>query len=738
MHRHVLASLCLFLSLVLAACGGGSGSDSSGSSTPTSTVSSNVVKGIIDNGIIKAWRWENGAYVQVGSAATDVTGHYSLSLSDHAQGLVRLDLTISTDPANPTRMRCDAAKCGNAAFGDWVTLTTNPGLSTWAKVAADGTVTVMPMTPVSTLLVRYAEAVGGHLDADTVSFAEQRIASLLNMSTDDLLAVPGDLTSVVWVNAASNKALKLTLLAAAFADIANGQGKDVSAIINDYATAFNDNNGRLLQAGDTGVATLGNLLQSAINSGVLSHSPANADWEQTLTTLQSNVLSALPAGATFDSGKLLTALGPMGDDIRSVITASGKNNLEELVTSELAQFGWLASKDTAGVAGVAVQTVVYAVMGSTALGAIPPQYLAFVPSLSVVAASDGGGLDVVLFPPTKTMTIKGTTPDGMVVDLTLTLTALNAGSHANPFSFSAVGTVTNANVKATINGTLTIDPTTTDLSPLVNAIGSLGASATGGSTFNGQALLAAITGLLQSGHGVFTIQGTAALESLVNTGSTLSVDGKASLDLNMAGGANGAIAASGSVDHGTLALPNGDHFVVNPDNGDFLTFALGSGGSFSTQFSAYVLTLPQTVVTASGSLSALGNLLSSARDNVVSQLQAATLDLASILNVFVNFDYSQMHLTVNGQANILGSYQHVYKLALANGDLTITQPNSNQVAIEVSGSTKGLMVRAGTLWWVLGVDLSNVNDPALTVGDASGGEYRIDLTSLIAAVDPSA
>ena len=86
-------------------------------------------------------------------------------------------------------------------------------------------------------------------------------------------------------------------------------------------------------------------------------------------------------------------------------------------------------------------------------------------------------------------------------------------------------------------------------------------------------------------------------------------------------------------------------------------------------------------------------------------------------------DLKALELTVNGRA-VIPDYGHTYDLAIADGVLRLSQPNSDQTALELALLTRGLVARAGSQWWLLGLDLSTPGYPALTLEDAAGGEWR--------------
>ena len=106
----------------------------------------------------------------------------------------------------------------------------------------------MPMTPVSTLRVRYAENLaGGHLTATALEAARLRVAALFRMTPEQLLTRPGNIVNTLWLDAASPEAVKLSLLSAAFAELASIHNVGLDEVIAGYAGYFIAQDGHLVQ-----------------------------------------------------------------------------------------------------------------------------------------------------------------------------------------------------------------------------------------------------------------------------------------------------------------------------------------------------------------------------------------------------------------------------------------------------------------------------------------------------------
>lgn len=710
--------------LLLAACGSDN-TDNSGASAPapaSAVIESSAVKGVIQNGRVVASRWQDGAWSEVANSLTNEAGDFSLSIPGAQPGILRLELLLSDSSSAITRMRCDApAGCGAVAFGQWQTLTSSPALVSWARVDASGNVTVMPLTPLSTMVMRYAESISGVPTESSLAFAQQRLASLLGMTPAALMARPGDITSPTFVAAASTDAMKVALLSAGFAQMA--AGGDLNMVLDSFSSAFLNNNGRLLQTGDVSLARL---LASANEVGAQIDIDASrtsvGEWQDRLSALVSGELSPLGLAA-FDTSVFVVDLGALGEDVARVIRESGARNLEQLVVQELSQFGWLLGADSKGVAQVAFQTVAFAVIGSA--------YLDVYPSFYTEIPLATGDLNAVIKRKTAStpnqLVISGIY-NGLQINLTIDLTSFKEGANNRLYTYKAVGTVGNDAIHADIDGVFSIDPQETDLQPLLSAIQAL-ASGTGDM---GQ-LVNAVSGMLVHGHGVFSLDGHAGMQNLAN-GSQLSVTGKASAELDMDGADNGGVLVNGGIAYGDLVLPNGDSYRITRGSDEHLTFSLDAtgNGQMSAKFLATVLTVPEARVIALGSLSRAGLFVSHVRDEAVKVLDqvaaGATINLADALSAVLNFDFSAMNLVVDGQA-VVDGWSKSYRLAVRNGAVSIYQPNSDsELAMTLNLGRQGLFVQTASHYWLISVDVAN---PALVIADSSGGETRYSFDAIL-------
>lgn len=196
--------IALALASTLSACG----SDSSGSSTTNETgggetapveimVAGQAVKGVLANANVTVYKFDaDGEPVALdpetelkdGEITTDGSGNYSFVVLDY-EGPIKVELSPSTDPANPTTMICDApAGCGDIAFGVPINLTTaDPGfkLAAISVLATDSAGEVkMNVSALTHLASELIEADAGGVTADTVSEQSTLIASTFGIEGD--------------------------------------------------------------------------------------------------------------------------------------------------------------------------------------------------------------------------------------------------------------------------------------------------------------------------------------------------------------------------------------------------------------------------------------------------------------------------------------------------------------------------------------------------------------------------
>jgi hypothetical protein len=191
--------IALALASTLSACG----SDSSNSTVtenktvPTSietTVAGQGVKGVLANAKVTVYKFnDNGEPVALdpatelkgGEITTDDKGNYSFIVLDYS-GPIKIELSPSTDPENPTTMICDApAGCGDTPFRAAINLTTaDPEFKLAAISVLDSSgeakVNVSALTHLAAELIEEEGAV----TADTISEQSLKIAAQFGITGD--------------------------------------------------------------------------------------------------------------------------------------------------------------------------------------------------------------------------------------------------------------------------------------------------------------------------------------------------------------------------------------------------------------------------------------------------------------------------------------------------------------------------------------------------------------------------
>ncbi len=774
MLRALVASFFFSFTLLLAACGGGSGSAAGGSGgPPASSLSSVAVKGVLKGATIKVLRWEAGAYVEVEVVETQGDGTFTLTLADRQPGDVYKLLLAHSASDAPITMVCDAEHCGSQNFGDDTSFNGDLELTSWVTVGSDGAVTIMPVTPVSTLLVSYAEFMGnGRLSSSNLTVARSRVAALFRMSPADLLATPGNIASATMMATMTDASRKISLLSAAFAELSGGNAGQMGANIQRYSQAFIDNNGRLLEADNSGViANLHDLYVAAYAMADLATSSATQrlalGWTNAfIDALQDGEFSSTchnPAGcAELNSERFVDALGPMGQDVRAVISQHGYTKLEDAIAGELRKFGWLVSEDTFSFTGAAFQTVGYAAsavvnrLAADVLAELLPSE-AFNPSdFQLFPLLPLNGLTPALTG--NTLKVTGTQTDGLEVDLTVTLPVVWSAMGGNKkFPLSLTGTIGNEQIGGEVDASILIDATGTDFEPLMTSLrgavtsalasmmggASEGASGTGDGDEESSGLLdspemkaviADMIDLAKTAKFKVDIDFQKARLVKKDNNSQLSIEGQGYVNVDMKGGESGRITLNGAVSGGRITLPNGSWFGVG--QGESLTFSMNKDGRFDADVSVSILTLFKAK--GYGNLKNMGVMVSDLRDDVVTLLKGLaggadgeTADIGGLLTRLIT-NIGSLDLLVEGDVTMMEqgkSYSgHVYKARLANTVLTISQPNQSlsNKALELSLGWDGLHVAAGNSWWHFGLDLSTFPRPAVLIADDQGGEWRYD------------
>tara|TARA_R110001583_G_scaffold12423_1_gene55249 strand:- start:49887 stop:53663 length:3777 start_codon:yes stop_codon:yes gene_type:complete len=306
--------IALALASTLSACG----SDNSNSTvTPDTvtppvtaapvetTVAGQAVKGVLANAKVTVYKFDEAGEpvaldpeteLKDGEIITDGLGNYSFVVLDY-EGPIKIELSPSTDPANPTTMICDApAGCGDTAFGVPIDLTAvDPGfkLAAISVVGSDSAGEVE--INVSALTHLAAELIEAHDGAVTVeSVAEQsiKIASAFGIEGDITQLKATVTTDASAVAGEDNEAeLRLGLInAGIMAALFSGETDDenvLSTKLAEVAANLIEHNGALLVHQDeTTVAfelAISDVLEGAAAAASKASDEISAD--ETLTSI---------------------------------------------------------------------------------------------------------------------------------------------------------------------------------------------------------------------------------------------------------------------------------------------------------------------------------------------------------------------------------------------------------------------------------------------------------------------
>ncbi len=182
-------SLAIAAAMGLTACGG----SSSSSSTPSAaTVSGTASKGIVIDGQVKAFLFDENGVPEVTAIAettTDENGDYTLTIPGQHKGK---PIYIQVTSDGSATMKCDlAAGCDGAAFGESYTLDSTD-FSMGAVIPESSGTESVGLTPLTTAAATKAltsiEAAAGDADAAAaIQVANSSVASTLN----DILGLTG-------------------------------------------------------------------------------------------------------------------------------------------------------------------------------------------------------------------------------------------------------------------------------------------------------------------------------------------------------------------------------------------------------------------------------------------------------------------------------------------------------------------------------------------------------------------
>jgi hypothetical protein len=659
-----------------------------GCDEPAATLSGAVVKGITANAVISAYDADDNL---LDSALSDAQGDYTLDLPPGFTGAVRLTAVVSSDPGTVTVSRCDALSgCGvfsgasahdldadlSVDFGEWFPTPADFALSA-VTVAEAGVLQAVNLSPLSTFAANWAGDFPQGLDARSAVGANERAAALFGLEAAHLVAPAGDLTDPLWTSLASAEQIKAALAYATFAEAGARFGATPQFIINAAANAFASNEGRILQA-DVGPSVNLDLLLSItrdLAAGIAMPEPVRTQILADIDAQRADLVVGELTGyrqATVD--ELLDKLGPMGDQLQQLRLLTGLDDVEGFLLDQEPYFSWLWSEDNLKIAPLGVEVVLYSLISSLALDTLEGT------TTPITVLSDNCGFTLVLNPVAKTLRWHGIR-FGQTVDLTVSLTAFQAGLSANQFDFGIVGTLTNPQGDGEIDGTLSVDLEDTDLQPMFQAL----------FAGNNEGLKQALFDLAYSLKATVSLEGNVEMVRSGDFNPPQILGGDVALvgmvDLSAA---DGETIATLNVATAHLTLPNGSHFF-GIEGTPVLTVNVANDAVVVINGAGNVLGIPTAYAHAEGTLVNARSLFEHVRSILSGALVAESVDLPTLIMDFFAFDFSELSATGEGVITIpdLG---HEYRASLDDLTVTVYQPHSTDVAMTATVDPQNLAI----------------------------------------------
>lgn len=694
MHLSRPAARWLFpvLALVLAGCNSNDDRAAAGGDLPPpppASLSGSVVKGVTANAIVTVLGSDGaGGFTLLGTTTTDAQGAYGLTLPSGFSGAVQLLVTASTDPANPTLMRCDAVPdCGLhpdgstgdlnddgvVDFGEFAPV--GPDFALRAVVAIDAAgPRIVNVTPLSTLAADWAAQFPQGIDPDSADAANARVAALFGFALEDMESGISDIADPLWVNLANPEQVRLSLLLATFSQIARTYDIDAQEVIEYLSSLFAAQQGRLLEASDSieqpSIDLFHQVSQTILLAGVVELPPATAEQvSQALDSARAALEHGVMAGgmdAREALDTVLARLGPMGAQIDELLELTGLYDPLAVVESQLPQFDWLFTPENLQILPLVLETVGQAIVGSLMLD------MPGLPDTQQLSGDEWSS--VTLDRAAKTLTVSGLRY-GQMADITIDLTGLRSGLVAKSMRFGVDGSVVNTVSAGRIEGELDIDLSGTDTAPLVAAIDALLAT----EETAGQQLLAALYGLAYGLDAGVAVTGSASLANVEAPAQLLGIAGSltASLDL---GALPGETIATLDIPAGRIDLPNGDVLqgiegtpVLSVVVADDASLVLAGEATFAS------VNLPRATAHAEGTLENARAVVEHVRATLVGAVAGGSVDLSGLLASLLDFDWSL--LAIQGEGTIeIPELEHQYRARLDNLTGTLYQPWSDQAA----------------------------------------------------------
>lgn len=262
--------IALALASALTACG-----DSSDDSTvkdltkevpvvTETTINGKAIKGVLTNAVVTVYKFVEGNPIALtdtelkdANVSTDGEGNYTFTVLDYT-GPIKVELTPSTDAANPTKMTCDApAGCGDVAFGQEINLTSaDPSfkLAAISLVDADAEVK-LNVSALTHLASKLIEADEDGINTTTIAAQSSKIANTFGITGDITLLEPTVTDNAAAVAAEDNNdELKYGLInAGIMAALFSGETSSSSVLsskLAEVAAKLVEDDGKILPSQD--------------------------------------------------------------------------------------------------------------------------------------------------------------------------------------------------------------------------------------------------------------------------------------------------------------------------------------------------------------------------------------------------------------------------------------------------------------------------------------------------------
>lgn len=744
-HSRVL-SLSL-LAMALAACSEGPSTGQPGNAAAPATLQGGIVKGVTRNAQITAYAPDG---TQLATTLSDAQGGYALVLPAGYTGAVRLTGTPSADAGFPTQMRCDASPgCGTheagtslddngngtVDFGEWMPVAPEFSLRA-VTVATAGALQPVNLSLISTMAADWAVTFPQGLDAYGVAAANERAATVFGLTTADLEAPAGDLTDPLWRNVADPHQIEVALISAVPAQAAAMYGVTAEVAIQGVASMFVQNHGALLQQSGTRAPDLYMVLGTARALADAIDLPPNTR-AQVLASIDSRLndltVGEYTARTEATLPYLLGKLGAVGAQLEELRVLAGVDDVNAFLTEQTPYFSWLITPENINLVPLAIETVTYALIGSVLLDA---QELS-----GVFTFVDDGLSTITLDADTRTLHVNGIRYS-QVADLDVGLTNLRGGLQAKVLDYSVSGSIENDVATGTIDGTLHVDLTQTDLTALDNALSTVlgGAPETVEGEISGDqdVLLDAVLDLAYSLNATVDVQGTALLTRKSDPdqvfGGSTTLSGWVDL-----GAPAGTTMATLDVSQLEVFLPNGAHLYGRPGM-PVLTVTVADDATAVIDGAATGFGIPEAIGHAEGTFVNARSLFDHVRSVVTTLANSAeptTFD--AFVTQLVDFDTSQ--LALHGEGTVLiPELGHHYRGRIDNLTATLYQPNSEEVAATAVADVPGQgidLLLGSESWRIQYIPLPQsveLRGPAGEFADITSTEAMSFLTTILDSI----